>query len=763
MDEKQFVWTPELTRRLFELRFDNDWLFKKKKQPWSEFREILIQNGFPEEMSVKHVRKKWSYTYDMYKIAKKMKNKDWKFYKLFDKHYAKSKILDKYESWSDEWRLKLITCITETKGLNLDFLTMWRTVERAMRCQDLPSDCCVQDMKGLWQHIRTTFNRKHRLKMKKGAELTEWPLYDVMVQYFQKYEPDHLVNLENDSAYTFFRKQRDATKYCKRKRGIDDNDNENEFQWSKDITESFIQVRLQNDWLFRERKWAWNDLLKIMLEEHGFPKTLTSREIGRKWAATFGEYQKAKATNNKSWVYYTIFELYLGEGSLSLNPLVGWQEEWVFNLISARTDLEHMFDNYLRDPSSAWREVEKRLRVVGLPLDHSLLDLPEIWTHLVRTFKWKRKFAKKGMLTEHWPYFEAMARYIEMQDKKPVKKQKREIIHSDDGDGNDDYEDDMKLFDIKRQMEAQVKPKCEYEDANQCRACYSEDGCVDIFSEKDEDDIDVAYKLRVVGGIQVDKSDHLPSQICLNCLQELDNAFKFRRRCQDSDKQFRNNAHNIKIEIDRVDENEQGNNYINRNRRDDNDANSTKGFDNDDMDIFDSEPITNTKHEKAVVKAEKRMKRKKRRMRKLNYDYSKICEICGKHTRNLVSHLDAHTTGKTYSCDVCEKRFKFKSGLIIHKAVHDPTPKKTCEVCGKTFHVLAQYRRHFVYHANERKFECETCGKRFNTSDILKVHNRTHTDERPFSCQECGKSFRTAGCVSRHKRIVHRHVRQKPK
>lgn len=34
----------------------------------------------------------------MYKIAKKTKNKEWKYYKLFDKHYAKSKTLDKYES-----------------------------------------------------------------------------------------------------------------------------------------------------------------------------------------------------------------------------------------------------------------------------------------------------------------------------------------------------------------------------------------------------------------------------------------------------------------------------------------------------------------------------------------------------------------------------------------------------------------------------------------------------------------------------------------
>lgn len=38
-----------------------------------EFRDILLQNGFPEEMSVKHVRKKWSYTYDVSIFIKSLK------------------------------------------------------------------------------------------------------------------------------------------------------------------------------------------------------------------------------------------------------------------------------------------------------------------------------------------------------------------------------------------------------------------------------------------------------------------------------------------------------------------------------------------------------------------------------------------------------------------------------------------------------------------------------------------------------------------
>ncbi|KAJ8715204.1 hypothetical protein PYW08_005185 [Mythimna loreyi] len=707
MEDKPFVWTSELNKRLFQLRFQNDWLFKSKKQPWAEFHKLLLENGFPSEMTVDHVRKKWSYTYDMYKIAKKTNNKSWKHFKVFDKHFGKKEILDKYESWNDDWRLKLIICVTEAKEMKLDPLIMWRTVERAMRCQDLPLDCCVQDMKGLWHHIRTTFNRKHRMKIKKGSEQSEWPLYDAMLSYNQKFDPDNLASLEAQAPCNY--RIRSSVRFSRHgKKNIDKNDeeNENEFHWSKDITETFIQIRLQHDWLFRQKKWAWNEMLKIMIEEYGFPKTLTSRELGRKWAATFSEYQKAKATNNKTWVYHNLFELYLGESSnLSLNPLVDWREEWVFNLITARTQLEYTFKTF-KDPLHGWREVEKSLRTIGIPLDHSLLDLEEIWVHLVKTFRWKTKFANKGILNEQWPYFEAMGRYSEIQEKKAIKKRKEQDIPETndyaDVTNDDDFEDDMKLYDLKQKLELQVKPKSEVEESDRCRSCSILAPCVDIFEQKDDDGLDVAYKLKVIGGVEVEKTDTLPSHICMECLQELENAYKFRRKCQDVDKMFRCAPQQIKVEI--IDKNDVNETKVDISKED-NDSHDDSG----DIEVaFEqgSEPVEANEEMDAKPKVKKeRVMRKKKKLRKLRYDYWKICEVCGKHTRNLISHLDTHSTDKLYSCDVCDKKFKFKSGLIIHKAVHDPTPRKTCEA---HWAVTALHRRQRKLYKVHRQFAADS-------------------------------------------------------
>lgn len=64
----------------------------------------------------------------------------------------------------------------------------------------------------------------------------------------------------------------------------------------------------------------------------------------------------------------------------------------------------------------------------------------------------------------------------------------------------DEYEDDMKLLDLKQLL--QVKP--ERECAALCRSCYNEPGCLNVF-QKDDDGVELAYKLKLIGGIQVCK------------------------------------------------------------------------------------------------------------------------------------------------------------------------------------------------------------------------------------------------------------------
>lgn len=77
-----------------------------------------------------------------------------------------------------------------------------------------------------------------------------------------------------------------------------------------------------------------------------------------------------------------------------------------------------------------------------------------------------------------------MSRYVDQHEAK----------EANDGD----FEDDVKLYELKK---IAMEPK--HEVTNVCRSCSSDDGCVKIFEETDDEGLDVAYKLKVIGGIEV--------------------------------------------------------------------------------------------------------------------------------------------------------------------------------------------------------------------------------------------------------------------
>lgn len=111
-----------------------------------------------------------------------------------------------------------------------------------------------------------------------------------------------------------------------------------------------------------------------------------------------------------------------------------------------------------------------------------------------------------------------MSRYSEIQEKNSIKKQKDNETeenndHYADVTNDDDYdEDDMKLMELKQRLELQVKPKSEVEESDRCRSCSNLAACVDIFEQKDGEEFDVAYKLKLIGGIAV---RHLKSSLSI--------------------------------------------------------------------------------------------------------------------------------------------------------------------------------------------------------------------------------------------------------
>lgn len=87
---------------------------------------------------------------------------------------------------------------------------------------------------------------------------------------------------------------------------------------------------------------------------------------------------------------------------------------------------------------------------------------------------------------------------MELYTQKPQPKIERKRTKQEYNDyDNGDFEDDMKLFDLKRKLEVT------FEISKACRACADMEARVNIFEHKDDDGTDLASKLKLVGGIEV--------------------------------------------------------------------------------------------------------------------------------------------------------------------------------------------------------------------------------------------------------------------
>lgn len=65
----------------------------------------------------------------------------------------------------------------------------------------------------------------------------------------------------------------------------------------------------------------------------------------------------------------------------------------------------------------------------------------------------------------------------------------------------DDYEDDIRLYDLKKKLESGLKN--EIIEENSCRACATEDGVVNLFESVDDSGFDLASKMKLIGGVEV--------------------------------------------------------------------------------------------------------------------------------------------------------------------------------------------------------------------------------------------------------------------
>jgi hypothetical protein len=128
-------------------------------------------------------------------------------------------------------------------------------------------------------------------------------------------------------------------------------------------------------------------------------------------------------------------------------------------------------------------------------------------------------------------------------------------------------------------------------------------------------------------------------------------------------------------------------------------------------------------------------------------------ELLGEENAEL---SELHSEENIDSCEICKKPFSGRNILFEHTSASS-RDTSYCEICVKSLSDKRSARRRF--RGCERTFSCNVCSKRFTSGSNLDNHIRGHTGERSFLFKICKKMFAQSSAMSRHLRV---HIGERP-
>ena len=128
----------------------------------------------------------------------------------------------------------------------------------------------------------------------------------------------------------------------------------------------------------------------------------------------------------------------------------------------------------------------------------------------------------------------------------------------------------------------------------------------------------------------------------------------------------------------------------------------------------------------------------------------------------LTQHKQSHSSGNTFGCDKCDKRFKNNIYLGNHKRnVHTNYRPFVCPQsdCNQRFKQRSHLNRHKSTHSSDKPFKCQECNQRYKYKSALIVHILIHSDVKQFICNDCNKGFNQRSGLNYHKMRFHSDIK----
>lgn len=297
-------------------------------------------------------------------------------------------------------------------------------------------------------------------------------------------------------------------------------------------------------------------------------------------------------------------------------------------------------------------------------------------------------------------------------------------------------------------MSGNLLKTCDF--VNLCRVCGKQSNkMISLFGIRKKG-LMLAEMLSICTQSRVKQTDRFPSNICNQCLSNLEVAFDFYNLVKTSEDRFQKiiSIEDSKRKVHSIDlcaTPEDANEYVKAELNDEPQENSHHLILDEDHEQKPAAKIVALKVPPDEIQAYQRLLHDKK-MHRLFECF--MCKAKLKTFKDMRSHLKRHNEATPFKCKICQMLFsaqQYEQHLCKGQSVQ-------CSYCPETFQTTKSLLDHLQGHEEQHNLhKCPDCSKLFPMMFLLDCHRAQHGQiERPYVCHICNRGFRVKFLLTKH-------------